>query len=96
MKRRDPQSLKEIIDIIMDDDSVREAARAQRLCYIWPEVVGPGINRYTTKRYVDGRTLHVFISSGPLKNELQFNRSRLINLLNNAVGHEVIDDIYFH
>ena len=96
MKRRDPQSLKEIIDIIMDDDSVREAARAQRLCYLWPEVVGPGINAYTTRRYVDGRTLHVFISSGPLKNELQFNRTRLIDLLNNAVGCQVIDDIHFH
>lgn len=96
MKRRDPVSLKDIIDQVLDDDSIRDAARAQRLCYLWPEVVGPGINRYTTRRLIEGRTLHVYISSAPLKNELQFHRSRLVELLNQATGHDVIDDIHFH
>ena len=50
MKRTDPLSIKELIDKVLDDDSVRDAARAQRLCYLWPDIVGQGINRYTTRR----------------------------------------------
>lgn len=96
MKRSDPQSIKELIDRVLDDDSVRDAARAQRVCYLWPEIVGPGINRYTTRRYVADGILHVYLSSGPLKNELQFHRSRLVDLLNQAVGAEVITDIHIH
>lgn len=96
MKRTDPLSIKELIDRVLDDDSVRDAARAQRLCYLWPGVVGPGINRYTTRRYVADGVLHVYLSSAPLKNELQFHRSRLVQLLNNAVGADVITDIHIH
>ncbi|MDE6152773.1 MAG: DUF721 domain-containing protein [Muribaculaceae bacterium] len=96
MKRSDPLSIKELIDRVLDDDSVRDAARAQRLCYLWPEIVGQGINRYTTRRYVADGILHVYLSSAPLKNELQFHRSRLIDLLNQAVGADVITDIHIH
>lgn len=96
MRRTDPQSIKELIDKVLDDDSVRDVARAQRLSYMWPEIVGPGINRYTTRRYVADGALHVYLSSAPLKNELQFHRSRLVELLNQAVGADVINDIIIH
>ncbi len=96
MKRTDPLSIKELIDKVLDDDSVRDAARAQRLCYLWPDIVGQGINRYTTRRYVADGILHVYLSSAPLKNELQFHRSRLVELLNEAVGANVITDINIH
>ncbi len=96
MKRSDPLSIKELIDRVLDDDSVRDAARAQRLCYLWPEIVGQGINRYTTRRYVADGILHVYLSSAPLKNELQFHRSRLVDVLNQAVGADVITDIHIH
>ena len=96
MKRRDPISIKDLIDRVLEDDNVRDKARAQHVCYLWPEVVGPGINRYTTRRYVNNGILHVHISSASLKNELMFNRTRLVQLLNQAVGCEVITDIQIH
>lgn len=96
MKRSDPLSIKELIDIVLDDDNVRDAARAQQVCYLWPEIVGPGINRYTTRRYVAGGVLHVYLSSAPLKNELRFHCSRLVEQLNRAVGADVITDIHIH
>ena len=96
MKRSDPVSIKELIDRVLDADNVRDAARAQQLCYLWPEIVGPGINRYTTRRYVADGVLHVYLSSAPLKNELQFHRSHLVEQLNRAVGVDVITDIHIH
>lgn len=96
MKRSDPVSIKELIDKVLDDDSVRDKARAQQACYLWPEIVGPGINKYTTRRYVADGVLHVYLASAPLKNELQFHRLRLIELINQAVGHDVIKEIQIH
>ena len=55
-----------------------------------------GINRYTTRRYVSGGVLHVYLTSAPLKNELSFNRDRLISAINRVVGAEVITDVHFH
>ena len=96
MKRTDPLTVKEIIDRVLDDESIRDTARAQRLCYMWPEVVGPGINRHTVRRYVADRILHVYINSASLKQELLFHRDRLVQLLNEAAGADVITDITFH
>ena len=51
---------------MLDDDSVRDVARAQRLSYMWPEIVGPGINRYTTRRYVADVEREEFVNVGLL------------------------------
>ncbi len=96
MKRTDPKTIKEIIDRVLDDESIRDTARAQRISFLWPEIVGPGINRHTIRRYVADGILHVYIDSAPLKNELQFHRSRLVEQLNRAAGADVITDISFH
>lgn len=96
MKRTDPLRIDEIIDRTLNDNNINTAFNEQKLCYLWQEVVGATINRYTTRRYVDSGTLHVYLSSAPLKNELQFHRQQLIKALNNAAGVEVINNIIIH
>lgn len=97
MKRTEPKSFAEIFDENMARAGASDTMARHQACYLWPEIVGAGINRYTYRRYVDddGR-LHVFISSAPLKNELTFLRTRLIEQLNAAVGSQAITDIIFH
>ena len=96
MKKRYPQSIGEIIENALRDSDVSSAINEQKICYLWPEVVGAGINRYTTRRYVESGALHVYITSGALKNELQFHRSRLVEELNRAAGSQVINTIIIH
>lgn len=73
-----------------------ETVAEQRACYLWSEVVGPVINRYTFKRYVERGVMHVYLTSAALKNELSFNRSSLVKRINQAVGSEAITSIIFH
>lgn len=73
-----------------------DAVARQRACYIWPEIVGQGVNRFTTRRYIKDGVMHVYLTSSPLKNELSFHRQRLVDLINKAVGSNVIQQIEFH
>ena len=68
----------------------------QKACFLWPEIVGPGVNRYTTRRYVERGVMHVYITSAVLKNELSYIRTRLVEQINRAVGSDVITSIIFH
>ena len=68
----------------------------QRALYMWPEIVGPGVNRYTTRRYVDHGVMHVYLSSAVLKNELSFHKTSLVEQLNRAAGSNVISQIVLH
>ena len=46
--------------------------------------------------YVKDSTLHVYIVSAPLKEELSYARDRLVEKLNEAVGKHVIDAVVIH
>lgn len=96
MKRTYPKHIAAIIDEAMDRAGLTGSLNAQRAAAAWADVVGPSINRYTTRRYVDHGVLHVYLTSAPLKNELGFVRDRLIQALNRQVGVAVVTEIVFH
>ena len=71
MKRTEPKSFAEIFDENMARAGASDTMARHQACFLWPEIVGPGINKYTYKRYVDDSgCMHVYVSSAPLKNEL--------------------------
>lgn len=96
MKRRYPELIGNIIEKALKENEISSSLNEHKISYLWPEIVGPGINRYTTRRFVESGTLHVFISSASLKNELQYMRSHLIEELNKAAGSDVINKIVIH
>lgn len=96
MKRTYPTIIKDLIDRVMLEGDTREKVLEQRASYLWTEIVGPGVNRHTFRRYVDHGALHVYISSAPLKNDLSFLRHNIINEINNRLGSQVITDLVIH
>lgn len=96
MKKYEAQSIGQIIEMAIKATGNEPEYRRQRACFVWSEVVGPNINRLTTRRWISGSALHVSLASAPLANELAFNKERLIQLINQAVGSRAIDDIIFH
>lgn len=96
MKRREPKTIGEVIEEMVKACGQEDNFEKQRLCYLWEEVVGQSINRYTSRRFVDGKTLHVYITSAALKEELSYLRPTLVAQLNEAAGAEVINSIVIH
>lgn len=96
MKRTEPMSLREIIDKVMDSSARKDDILEMRAAYLWADIVGPGVNRYTSRRYVSKGVLHVYLTSGPLKSELSFQRDRIMKSINDTLGREVVTAIRFH
>lgn len=96
MKRTEAKTVGEIIEQVIVENHLDEDFYAQKACFVWAQVVGQNINRLTTRRFVAGKSLHVFINGAALKNELTFVRHRLVTAINEAVGRDVINDIVIH
>lgn len=96
MRRTEAKRIDEIIGEAIEAAGTRDAFNRQRICYLWPEIVGVSINRLTTRRWVERDTLHVCITSAAVKNELSFVASQLVERLNRAAGANVISRIVFH
>lgn len=96
MKHTEPKSFAQIYAEAIDKVGLTDTFAQQQASYLWSEIVGPGVNRFTTRRYIVDGVLHVFINSAPLKNELMFHRSAIIRDINNRIGQEALKEIVFH
>ncbi len=59
----------------------------------WHEVMGPAISGYTTGVTLDGGVLHVQLSSSVLREELSYGKEKIVRLLNEALGKELITKV---
>ncbi|RZV60344.1 MAG: DUF721 domain-containing protein [Flavobacteriaceae bacterium] len=56
----------------------------------WKRLMGNGVNNYTTAVKLDRETLYVQLSSSVLREELSYGKSKIIDMLNEEIGREVI------
>ena len=96
MKWTDPKTFGEIFNEAMNRVGMSETYDEQRASFLWTEIVGPTINRFTTRRYIVDGVLHVYITSAPLKSELSFLTDMLMKRINDAVGRQVVTSIVIH
>lgn len=59
----------------------------------WFAVMGKGVQSYTNEVLLQDTTLHVQLSSSVLREELSYGRDKIINLLNEALGRELIQKL---
>ncbi len=95
MKRTEAKSIAEIIGDFMQQEDIEDAVLEQKALRLWQQVVGPGVNRMTTERYVENGVITVKISSAALRNDLMLSRTAIITQLNQLVGKPVIKEIVF-
>ncbi len=60
---------------------------------IWEELMGKTIARYTDSIQIVNQTLFISTSIAPLKNELLFQKEKIIQRVNEALGEKVIRDV---
>lgn len=59
----------------------------------WKNVMGPGVNNYTTDVILKKTTLYVALSSAVLREELMYGKEKIIKILNEELQKDLITDI---
>ncbi len=59
----------------------------------WSNLMGNGVNNYTTSVELQNDTLFVSLSSAPLREELSYGKSKIISMLNEELGKDLIKKI---
>ena len=93
MKKSNEILLKDAIAAFLKDNNLESKLNETKVISAWEEVTGKLISRHTNQMYIKDRTLFVKVDSAALREELTYQRSKLVKKLNLAAGHEVIEDI---
>ena len=95
IKKRDKLLADVISQYIRQDEKVLKGMSTVRLEEIYHEVVGTTISKYTESIRFDGTSgkLSVFVKSAPLKAELNLQKEKIINLINEKTGYDLVKTI---
>jgi len=85
-----------LIDAIgkyVNQEKIKPKFHQTAISEIWAELMGDLIAKYTSSIKVQNNKLILHITSGPLKQELAYNKDKLIALVNEKMGDEYIKDV---
>lgn len=86
-------TLKQAIDAMLEQSHMREQFDEVRLVGAWENLMGKTIARYTKKMYVNKQKLYLYVESAAMKQELLYNKEKLIKMVNDFVREGYITDV---
>ena len=95
MRKSNEILLKDAIEAFLKENKLESKLNETRIITAWEGVTGKLISRHTTQLYIKDRVLYIKVDSAALREELSYQRSKLIKKLNKVAGVEAIDDIKF-
>jgi hypothetical protein len=86
-------SLQEAMQQFLKNSRLKNGIQAVKIEEIWEQIMGKTIAKYTEKIQIIGTTLFITSNVAPLKNELLYQKEKIIERINEAMGEKVIKDV---
>jgi predicted nucleic acid-binding Zn ribbon protein len=93
MRKSNEQPIKAAIEEFLDRYRLRDKLSQAKVIQAWEKVVGEMVAKNTSQLHIRNKVLYVKVNSAPLRNELLFARTKIMNALNKEAGAEVITEI---
>lgn len=94
MKRTSNEnSLAEVLQHMIRQNGLKSGIDEVKVEMAWRELMGNGVNHYTRKVSFANQTITVELSSSVLREELLHGKSKIINMLNEHLGGEIVKEV---
>jgi predicted nucleic acid-binding Zn ribbon protein len=93
LSKHNEHSLKEVIDQLLKAYKLDDKLAERRLIASWESVMGAMIAKHTLDLYIKHKQLFVSLDSAALRNELSLAKTKIVKMLNDEVGTEVITEV---
>ena len=92
-KRGELKNISKVIEEVFSQKQIRIGIDNIKVQDAWKKTMGKNIQKYTFKVIYKKGILHVKLKSSVLKEELKYEKLKVIKLINNELGKEYIKDI---
>ena len=86
-------SMAEALQQFLKKSKLKAGIQAVQIEEVWEKIMGKTVAKYTEKLQIIGQTLFVSTNVAPLKNELLYQKEKIIERVNEALGEKVIQDV---
>lgn len=92
---REESSIQDLLKIFIKENNLDKGIDNLDVRAAWKNLLGPGIVNYTLDILLKRDVLYVALSSPIVREELTYGKSKIIKMINEELGKEVITDIVF-
>jgi hypothetical protein len=89
-RNNEHQKISDILKEFVDSNKLRTGLDKVNVREAWENLMGNGVNNYTTAIKLERDILYVQLSSSVLREELSYGKEKIIAMLNEVLGKEVI------
>ncbi|MFZ9672810.1 MAG: DUF721 domain-containing protein [Flavobacteriaceae bacterium] len=95
MKRNhEPKKIQDIVNQFIEQNELTSGLDAINVQDLWSELMGPGVMSYTQSIALRGSTLTVVLTSSVLRSELSMGKQKIISMMNEGLGKNLIEHMY--
>ena len=86
-------SMADAMQLFLKKSKLKTGIQAAQIQDVWATVMGKTIAKYTDKLQIIGHTLFITTTIAPLKNELIYQKDKIIKEVNIALGDNIIKEV---
>jgi hypothetical protein len=83
-------SVSDILSQIIQTNKLESGLNQVSVIDAWKNLMGNGVNNYTRNVALRGNTLYVELTSAVLREELSYGKDKIIKMINEELGKEVV------
>ena len=92
-RKKNNLSLGEALQDFISENKLQKGIDKVLVKEVWCTLMGNGVDNYTTNVELQNTTLFVSLSSSVLREELSHGKSKIITMMNEELGREIIKKI---
>ncbi|MFH4967129.1 DUF721 domain-containing protein [Gaetbulibacter sp. M240] len=83
-------SISDVLKEFVETNNLEKGLDKIHVADAWSDLMGNGVNNYTTEIILKSDTLYVKLSSSVLREELSYGKQKIIDMLNESLGKPLI------
>ncbi|MDA9820103.1 DUF721 domain-containing protein [Salibacteraceae bacterium] len=91
--KRNQNHISDVIKGFLREYELDGRIREIELVNKWEEIVGKSINRHTIKIFLSGKTLYLTLDSSVVRQELHYNKKKLLERIAETMGEELVKEV---
>jgi len=95
MAKRENDSflIKDLMQIFINENNLTKGMQKIQIEETWKKLMGQGVSGYTISVKLQNKTLVVQLSSSVLREELTYGKEKIIKMINEEMGENIISKI---
>ena len=92
-RENDSNAIKDLMKSFIKENNLTKGMQKIEIEEVWAKLMGPGVVSYTDSIQLQNKTLIIRLSSSVLREELSYGKDKIIKMINEEMGDELVSKL---